>query len=86
MNKIEHIIIIDFPTKEEAMASFEELGFGFSFSVEESKFFNILGESITEPESYEKHKFNNIKVSNKIDPLPGELYVENGFLKYYKEI
>jgi len=86
MNKVEYIIIINFSTKEEALSYMQSSGLNFSFSVANTEFFNSAGDIISEPESYNSFDKGDISISDKADPLPGELYIENGFLKYYKEI
>jgi len=86
MNRIEYIIIVNFPTKEEALAYIQESGLSFSFSVLGVEIFNPLGELIEAPLEYNSFNVDEISLSNTSDPLPGELYIEDGFLKYYKEI
>lgn len=86
MNRIEYILIINFNSKEEALAYIQESGLSFSFSVLNVEIFNSIGELIEAPLEYNSFNVDEISLSNASDPLPGELYIEDGFLKYYKEI
>jgi hypothetical protein len=85
MNKVEYIVIIKFLTKSEGLVYLGDNNLEFSFKTKSNKFYDHLGNIVTAPDNYEEYEFGKISICDNIDPLPGELYTENGFLKYYKE-
>lgn len=47
--------------------------------------YSIDGIRIESPDNAEVINIENIYIEIYEDPFPGQLYIENGFLKYYKE-
>jgi hypothetical protein len=53
--------------------------------VAKNKTYSIDGKKIDTPDNSEVINIDDIYIELYGDPLPGQLYIENDFLKYYKE-
>jgi hypothetical protein len=88
MVRNEFIVIPRFNSVEEGIDYLTTNNISFSFGVDD-KFFSILGDEIFIPEGSIIFGIDDAKdlkyIELHVDPLPGQLYVDNGLLKYYKE-
>ena len=84
MTKIEYIILPSFGTIEEGVNYLDVNVFDFYFSVE-GLAYTELGESTDLPENYEIVPIEGVHIELYENPEPGQLYIENNLLKYYKE-
>jgi hypothetical protein len=83
--EIEKIIIVEFDSISNALGYLEDSGNYFSFKVGDL-IYSELGEIISESSEYEVILFGEIWLNDISDnPHSGQLYIDNGFLKYYKE-
>lgn len=84
MEKKEYIITPGFTTIEDGLKYLEDNNYEFSFSVN-NETYNSNGVKINTPDNSEFILINNIYIDIYTNAGPGQLYVEDGFLKYYKE-
>lgn len=84
MEKKEFIIIPEFITIEDGLKYIKDNDTKFSFSVN-NETYSSDGVKIDVPINYEVININNIYIDIYDNPCPGQLYIENDFLKYYKE-
>ena len=80
----EHIVLINFNDVNDGVAFMENINTPFSFIVNDMVY-DYLGIQITTPSSYEVYNPNEIYLDIYKNPSPGVLYVDGGYLKYYKE-
>ena len=86
MEVLEKIVIVEFNSISEALDYMKESGNSFAFKVTDD-IYSDSGDIILIESEYTSVLINEIwlgDISNK--SLPGVLYVEDGFLKYYKEV
>ena len=84
MEKKEYIILPEFTTNESALEYFETSEIKFSFSVN-GEIFSSDGVKINKPNNTNIVNINDLYIGVYDNPRSGELYIENDFLKYYKE-
>jgi hypothetical protein len=84
MGKKEFIILIEFSSLENALLYIDVNNTRFSFSVA-GETYSSDGDLIDVLDDFDIININDIYIDIYDNPLPGELYIENGFLKYYKE-
>ena len=85
MEKKEFIILPEFLSIENALEYIETNDIKFSFSVN-NETYSSDGVKIDNPIEFEIIPINKIFIGIYENPLDGQLYIENDFLKYYKEI
>lgn len=85
MTQENFIILIEFKTIEEGLNFMNESENYFSFSVK-NKTYSSVGQEIKTPDNSSIIYFGDIFIGIIENPMPGELFIENGFLQYYKEI
>lgn len=84
MTKNEIIILPIFNSIEEGSSYLTTSALDFAFSVN-NKTYSITGIEIDTPINSQLIPINDIYIQLHGDPQPGQLYVEDGFLKYFKE-
>ena len=84
MEKKEFIIIPEFTTIEDGLKYIVNNDIKFSFSVN-NETYSSNGIKINTPNNSEIININNIFIGVYYNAGPGQLYIENDFLKYYKE-
>jgi hypothetical protein len=86
----EHIVLVNFDTISSAVELMIELVTPFAFMFEGNTYKYVGGASLIEmietPEEFDLYNFGDIYLDIHEVPSPGVLYVDNGFLKYFKEI
>jgi hypothetical protein len=86
----EHIVLVNFDLISTAVEVMNGLSNPFAFMFEGKTFKYVGGASLIEmietPEEYDLYNFGEIYLDIYEVPSPSVLYVDNGFLKYYKEI
>lgn len=84
MTKTEFIILPKFTSIEEGLTYLNDNAINFCFAVND-KIYNINSEEIISPDNSEIIDISNIYIGIHTDPQAGQLYIEDNFLKYYKE-
>jgi len=84
MEKKEFIIIPEFTTIEDGLKYIVDNDIKFSFSVN-NETYSSDGVKIDTPINCELININDIYIGINDNPSPGQLYIEDDFLKYYKE-
>lgn len=84
MEKKEYIILPEFISVEDALTYLETKNVKFSFSVN-NETYSSDGVQISTPNNSEIIPINDIYIDIYENPQPGQLYVEDDYLKYYKE-
>lgn len=84
MTKNEIIILPIFDSIEEGSSYLTTNAYEFAFSVN-NKTYSITGVEIDTPINSELIPINTIFIQLFNNPQCGQLYVEDGFLKYFKE-
>jgi protein associated with RNAse G/E len=86
----EHITLVNFDTISEGVEFMININTPFAFMVDNQTFKYVGGDSLIEvvdtPEEFDLYNFGEIYLDIHEVPSPGVLYIDNGFLKYYKEI
>jgi len=86
----EHIVLVNFDTISEAVEFMNNINTPFAFMFENQTLKYVGGDSLLEivdtPEEFELYSLGEIYLDIHEVPSPGILYIDNGFLKYYKEI
>jgi hypothetical protein len=86
----EHIVLVNFDLISTAVELMIGSSTPFAFMFEGNTYKYVGGASLIEmietPEEYNLYNFGDIYLDIHELPSPGVLYVDNGFLKYYKEI
>jgi len=85
MNKTIYIILVGFNTLQEGLDYMTSSPYNFSFIVG-GQTYDSLGNPIATPDNPEIIQYGQIYITDNENPAPGDLYIEDGFLKYYKEI
>lgn len=85
MDTKEFIIIPRFNSMEDGLNYLNSNDIKFIFGVGD-KIFDSNSTEIDIPYDSEIINIDNISISINEDPLPGQLYIEDDFLKYYKEL
>lgn len=85
MNKKIHIILVGFNTLQDGIDYMVSSPYKFAFIVG-GQTYDSIGNPITTPENSEVVNFGSIYITDNENPASGDLYIEGGFLKYYKEI
>jgi hypothetical protein len=85
MTKKINIILLGFNTLQEGIDYMQSSPYKFSFSFNGNSY-DFTGLGISTPENSSVIDEGGIYVCSSENPSPGELYIENGFLQYYKEI
>ena len=84
MEILEKIVIVEFDLISNAIDYMEESGNSFAFKVEDN-IYSGSGVILSSPDSFEDVLFGDIWLGGISEKsLPGSLYIEDGFLKYYK--
>jgi hypothetical protein len=81
----EHIVLINFNNINDGVYFMSNINTPFSFMVDDVTY-DYLGNIIQTPNDFDLYDLGEIYLDIHIIPSPGVLYVDNGFLKYYKEI
>ena len=81
----EHIVLINFNTINDGIDFMSSINIPFSFIVSGITY-DYLGNAIQTPDDFDVYNLGEIYLDIHEVPSPGVLYVNNGFLKYYKEI
>lgn len=84
MTKNEIIILPIFNSIEEASSYLTTNALEFAFSVN-NKTYSVTGIEIDTPINSQLIPINDIYIQLHSDPLSGQLFLEDGFLKYFKE-
>ncbi len=82
--KKEFIILPQFTSIVTGLNYLKDTEHKFCF-VAKNKTYNIEGKVIDTPDNSEVISIVDIYIELHEDPFPGQLYIENDFLKYYKE-
>jgi hypothetical protein len=77
-------ILIEFNSKEEGLEYMQTSKYPFSFT-DSLNIYNPEGDTIPPPENVSIYKPSEIFIGFEDIDAPGMLYVEDGFLRYYKE-
>jgi hypothetical protein len=81
----EHIVLINFDDINSGVYFMTTINTPFSFIVDNITY-DYLGNVIQTPNDFDMYNLNEICLVIYDIPSPGVLYVNNGFLKYYKEV
>lgn len=81
----EHIVLINFDDINSGIYFMTTINTPFSFIVDNVTY-DYLGNVIQTPNDFDMYNLNEICLVIYDIPSPGVLYVNNGFLKYYKEV
>jgi hypothetical protein len=86
MEKKEYIVLINFQSINEGVNFVNTFITPFCFLFN-GETYDSQGNIIQTPDEFVVYNPNEIYVSiTELSPSPGDLYVENSFLKYFKEI
>lgn len=85
MEKKEYIVLINFQSVSDGLNYLNEFNTPFCFLVGGSTY-DGSGNLITTPNDFIQYESGEIWIDIHETPHPGELYVESGFLKFYKEL
>ena len=77
-------VIINFTSKKQASDYFKESGLLFAYECK-NLIYNIEDNIIAEPENCIKYNFGEIWIENTENPVASQLFIEDGFLMYFKE-
>jgi hypothetical protein len=83
--KKEFIMLPQFTSKTAGLNYLKNTDNKFCF-VAKNKVYDILGEEIISPDNSDIINITDIYIEIYENPQPGQLYIENDFLKYYKEM
>lgn len=81
----EKIVLVEFISVLEGLDYINNSPNKFCFYVG-GQTYDINGNVIQTPSNYEIFGINNIYINITDDTAPGQLYISDGFIKYYKEI
>lgn len=81
----EHIILINFNTINDGINFMSNINTPFSFIVNDVTY-DYLGNVIQTPTDFDMYNLGEIYLDIHGAPSPSVLYINNGFLKYYKQI
>jgi len=81
----EYIIIILFNSKLEGMTYLHNNNLEFVFT-DGNGFYDKYGVDVLVDFEYEEYQLNQISLQISDKNIPGSLYLDNGFIKYFKEI
>ena len=81
----EKIVLIEFNSIYDGMEYINSSPNKFSFYVNGTTY-NMYGNEIQTPTEYELYSFGDIFIEITNDDSPGQLYISDGFIKYYKEM
>ena len=79
-----YTILIGFGTINEGIDFMTNSIYKIAFSVN-NQTYNYLGQPIDTPLDSEIVMVGGVFITNTEDPAPGDVYIDNGFLKYFKE-
>jgi hypothetical protein len=85
MKKKVYIILIGFNSIQEGIEYNQNSPYKISFSVD-GVTYNEDGDTIETPNNSEVIPNGGIYVCNNQNPISGQLYIEDGFLKYFKYV
>ena len=80
-----YTFLFNFNTIQEGVDYMSNSPHKFAFSVGGQTYDN-LGNPIPTPDYSEITEVVDVFTVNNVNPWPGDLYINNGFLRYYKEI
>jgi hypothetical protein len=80
-----YTILVGFNTLQNGIDYMFSSPYKIAFSVD-GQTYSYLGQPIDTPVDSEIIMVGNVFITNTEDPAPGDVYIDNGFLKYYKEI
>lgn len=81
----EYIIIVRFNTKLDGLNYLHNNGYQFVFT-DGDIFYDAYGVEVIVDFEHETHDFDKISLQVGSKDLPGSLYIDNGFIKYFKEV
>lgn len=81
----EHIILINFNTINDGIDFMANINTPFSF-ISNGVTYDYLGNVIQTPNDFDIYNLDEIYLDIHEVPSPSVLYIDNGFLKYYKQI
>ena len=80
-----YTILVGFNTLQDGIDYMSSSPYKIAFSVG-GQTYDDLGNSIQTPDYSEIVMVGDVFITNTEGPAPGDLYIDNGFLRYYKEI
>jgi len=84
MNKFFYIILVQFSSINIGQKYMSDNNIYFAFCVDDNTY-SAEGDIIKQPENSSIVSYGELSIKIHKNPTPGQLFIKNGFLQYYKE-